>query len=138
MKSKTIIITALIVILLAAAFYSYRVYHRKKLRESFGHGTLAGQSNRIGNREDEIPQSGNLCSGTGGNGQIVNVGNNIITMKRKDDGRNQSIHLTDQKTIKTSTGSGSLSDLKTGEKITLVGGPNPDGSFTANTVVVCN
>ncbi len=48
------------------------------------------------------------------------------------------IKLTDQKTIKTSTGFGSLSDLKIGDRITLVGGSNPDGSFTAATVVVCN
>jgi hypothetical protein len=79
----------------------------------------------------EIPQSGDLCGGTGGNGQIVGVGNNEFTMKRND-------HLTGQATIKTSAGSASLSDLKIGYRVTLVGGPNPDGSFTADTVVVCN
>src|SRR5436309_5171025 len=34
----------------------------------------------------EIPQSGELCGGTGGNGQIVSVANNEFTMKRNDDG----------------------------------------------------
>ena len=86
----------------------------------------------------EIPQSGDLCGGTGGNGQIVSVGNNEFTMKRNDDGSNQVVHLTNQATIKTSAGSVSLSDLKIGYRVTLVGGPNPDGSFTADTVVVCN
>ena len=86
----------------------------------------------------EIPQSGDLCGGTGGNGQIVSVGNNEFTMKRNDDGSDQVVHVTDQATIKTSAGSASLSDLKTGYRVTLVGGPNPDGSFTADTVVVCN
>jgi len=86
----------------------------------------------------EIPQSGDLCGGTGGNGQIVSVGNNEFTMKRNDDGSDQVVHLTGQATIKTSAGSASLSDLKIGYRITLVGGPNPDGSFTADTVVVCN
>ncbi|HLO27739.1 MAG TPA: hypothetical protein VK249_01305 [Anaerolineales bacterium] len=86
----------------------------------------------------EIPQSGDLCGGTGGNGQIVSVGNNEFTMKRNDDGSNQVVHLTGQATIKTSAGSASLSDLKIGYRVTLVGGPNPDGSFTADTVVVCN
>jgi PBP1b-binding outer membrane lipoprotein LpoB len=85
----------------------------------------------------EIPQSGDLCGGTGGNGQIVSVGNNEFTMKRNDDGSEQIIHLTDRATIKTSAGSASLSDLKIGYRVTLVGGPNPDGSFTADTVVVC-
>lgn len=86
----------------------------------------------------EIPQSGDLCGGTGGNGQIVSVGNNEFTMKRNDDGSDQVVHLTGHATIKTSAGSASLSDLKIGYRVTLVGGPNPDGSFTANTVVVCN
>jgi pectate lyase len=86
----------------------------------------------------EIPQSGDLCGGTGGNGQIVSVGNNEFTMKRNDDGSDQVVHLTGQATIKTSAGSASLSDLKIGYRVTLVGGPNPDGSFTADTVVVCN
>src|SRR5512138_3126947 len=86
----------------------------------------------------EIPQSGDLCGGTGGNGQIVSVGNNEFTMKRNDDGSDQVVHLTGQAIIRTSAGSASISDLKIGYRVTLVGGPNPDGSFTADTVVVCN
>src|SRR5689334_20770698 len=86
----------------------------------------------------ETPQSEDLCGGTGGNGQIVSVGNNEFTMKRNDDGSDQVVHLTAQATIKTSAGSASLSDLKIGYRVTLVGGPNPDGSFTADTVVVCS
>ena len=86
----------------------------------------------------EIPQSEDLCGGTGGNGQIVSVGNNEFTMKRNDDdGNEQVVHLSSQAIIKTSAGSVSLSDLKIGYRVTLVGGPNPDGSFTADTVVVC-
>jgi len=86
----------------------------------------------------EIPQSGDLCGGTGGNGQIVSVENNEFTMKRNDNGSDQIVHLSGGATIKTSAGSASLSDLKTGNHVTLIGGPNPDGSFTADTVVVCN
>src|SRR5690242_2485839 len=37
----------------------------------------------------EMPQSGDLCGGTGGNGQIVSLGNNEFTMKRNDDGSDQ-------------------------------------------------
>ena len=85
-----------------------------------------------------IPQSGDLCGGTGGKGQIVSVGNNEFTIKRFDDSSDQVIHLTGQATIKTSAGSASLSDLKIGYSVTLVGHSNPDGSFTANTVVICN
>lgn len=87
--------------------------------------------------EGSIPQSGDLCGGTGGIGQIVNVGNNEFTIKRNDNGSNQVIHLTGGASIETSTGFVPLSDLKTGDRVTLVGGPNPDGSFAADTVVVC-
>jgi preprotein translocase subunit YajC len=86
----------------------------------------------------EIPQSGDLCGGTGGIGQIVSVGNNEFTIKRNDDGSDMVVHLASQATIKTSAGSASLSDLKIGYRVTLAGGRNPDGSFTARIVVVCN
>ena len=86
----------------------------------------------------EIPQSGDLCGGTGGRGQIVSVGNNEFTMKRTDDGSDQVVHLTNQATIKTSAGPAALSDLKIGYRVTPVGHPNADGSFTADIVVVCN
>ena len=86
----------------------------------------------------EIPQSGDLCGGTGGNGQIVSVGDNEFTIKLDADGSDMVVHLTGQATIKTSAGSTSLSDLKIGYRVTLVGDRNPDGSFTADTVVVCN
>jgi len=86
----------------------------------------------------EIPQSGDLCGGTGGRGQIVSVGNNEFTMKRNDDGSDQVVHLANQATIKTSAGPAALSDLKIGYRVTPVGHPNADGSFTADIVVVCN
>ena len=86
----------------------------------------------------EISQGEDLCGGTGGNGQIVSVGDNEFTIKLDADGSDMVVHLTGQATIKTSAGSASLSDLKIGYRVTLVGGPNPDGSFTADTVVVCN
>ena len=86
----------------------------------------------------EISQGEDLCGGTGGNGQIVSVGDNEFTIKLDADGSDMVVHLTGQATIKTSAGSASLSDLKVGDRVTLVGDRNPDGSFTADTVVVCN
>ncbi len=86
----------------------------------------------------EIPQNGDLCGGTGGKGQIVSVRNNEFTMKRNDDGSDQVVHLSGQATIRTSAGPALLSDLKAGYPVTLAGHPNPDGSFTADIVLVCN
>ncbi|MES2994612.1 MAG: VanZ family protein [Patescibacteria group bacterium] len=78
-----------------------------------------------------------LCGGTGGTGQIVSVGNNGFTIERRD-GSNQIVNLADKATIETPAGPVSTSDLKIGDRVTLVGDVNPDGSFTADTVVVCS
>lgn len=78
-----------------------------------------------------------LCGTTRGNGQIVSIGNNSFTLLRSD-GRNLIVNLTSNATIETSSGTVSLSDLKIGDRVTLVGGDNRDGSFTADTVVVCS
>lgn len=64
------------------------------------------------------------------------MGNDSFTLKRNN-GSDLIVHLADRATIKTSAGLVSLSDLKMGDRVTLVGGPNQDGSFTADTVVVC-
>ncbi len=80
---------------------------------------------------------GDLCSGTRGNGQIVSVGNGSFTLEHND-GRNLIVTPTDHATIETSAGFVSLSDLNVGDRVTLVGDDNRDGSFTADAVVVCN
>jgi len=98
--------------------------------------TLFG-SNAAAQSAGPTPQDGDLCNGTGGNGQIVNVGNNSFTLKRNDDGSNQIIELTRQTTTKTSAGAASFTDLKIGDRVTLIGDQNNDGSFTAMTVLVC-
>jgi glycopeptide antibiotics resistance protein len=79
-----------------------------------------------------------LCGGTGGIGQVVRVDKTAFTIKRSDDTRDQVVHLTPRAVIRTSSGLASLSDLEIGDRVTLVGSPNHDGSFTADTVVVCN
>lgn len=117
---KRIYVIILAIVITIAAFSGYK-----------GVALAASQS------EGAMPTSGDLCGGTGGNGQIVSVGISEFTMRRIDDGSNQTVHLTSGATIETSAGPVSLSALKIGDRVTLVGGPNPDGSFNADTVVVC-
>lgn len=80
----------------------------------------------------EVPQRRDLCTGTGGTGQIVGMGNHTITIRRKD-GVVQTITLTERTDIRTSAGPASAADLKTGDHVTLV----VDASETASTVLVC-
>ena len=83
-----------------------------------------------------IPTSGNLCGNTNGRGAIVSVASDTITIKL-DNGSTKNIALTSQTTIKTPSGADSISALKTGDRVTIVGSPNPDGSVTATDVLVC-
>jgi glycopeptide antibiotics resistance protein len=77
------------------------------------------------------------CGGTGGTGTIVRAGNDSFRMRRNDDGAKQLVRLAQRPAIETATGSLPPSGLRPGDRVTLVGDPNPDGSFTAATVVVC-
>ncbi len=128
---KPMYVIILIVVIAASMFEGYKVYHRIY--------SIANLSRRFGNQETgTIPRNGDLCEGTGGNGKIVSLGNNAFTLKPKN-GSNRIIHLASQVTIKISASSplASEASLKVGDRVTLVGGPNPDGSFSANGVYVC-
>lgn len=133
---KPILIIIFVIVAAAAALFGYQSYQRSRLQASTGRGAENGQSDRAGNKEGEIPRGEDLCRATGGTGQIVSVGNNTFTLQRHD-GKSEIINLTDRATIKTSVGSASVSDLKPGDRVTLIGDANPDGSFTADTVLVC-
>lgn len=86
--------------------------------------------------ESTISQSRDLCGGTGGNGEIVSVGSNTFTLN--EGSSNLVVNVTPRTTIETPTGFASLSDLKIGDRVTLVGDKHRDGTFTADAVVVCN
>lgn len=86
-------------------------------------------------------QDSDPCGGTGGNGEIVSVGNNSFTLKLNEGGQKGSgtllVTLKDRATIETQSGDVSVSDLNVGDRVTLVGDNNRDGTFTADAVVVC-
>lgn len=135
---KNIVISALIAIAVVATIvYGVTVYEKSQpVKSRVGAG--AEHSARFDDKQEgEMSQSGDPCGGTGGNGQIVSIGKNTFILKRKEDSR-LIVKLSDRAMINTSSGSAVLSDLKQGDRVTLVGGPNIDGSFTADTVVVCN
>jgi len=133
MKLKTIIITSVVVVAAAASFYGFTMSHKRQEPVSFRRAAENSQPDSIDKGKAEIPQGEDPCGGTGGTGQIVSLGNSSITIKRND-GVNEIINLTDKTTIKNSVASLSQSDLKTGDRVTVV----IDGSETATVVLVCN
>ena len=115
-KYKNIIISAITCIVLAAVAL-YTIYPKE-------------QPNRFG--KVNIAQANDPCNGTGGTGQIISVGNNTITIKRRDD-ENQVVKLTNQTKIGTSMGPATVSELKSGDRVTLI----IDDSETASMDLVC-
>jgi glycopeptide antibiotics resistance protein len=126
-RYKTIIITAIIIIAAAVATL-YVVYPKGHQRVNSRVDASSVQPNRVDNGEAEDP-----CGSTGGTGQIVSAGKNTITIKRGD-GISQIITLTDHTTIRTPSGAASQSDLKIGDRVTLV----IDDSESATLVLICN
>ena len=131
-KYKTIIIATIIVIGVAAAAL-YAIYPKGQHRVNSNRLAEKDQTDRFDKKETEISQGADPCNGTGGTGQIVSVGDNIITIKAGN-GTTKIIKLTDKTKISNSLGSASTSDLKTGDGVTVV----IDGSETATIVLICN
>lgn len=120
-------ISVAIVVLIIAAFAYYGIARYQRSRRNIGNSV-------------HFVQGIDPCSGTGGNGKIVSIGDNGFVMSvihGKNNGSNQAVHLSDKTVIRTSTGAASLSALQVGGRITVAGSSNPDDSFTAKLVAVC-
>jgi hypothetical protein len=117
---KTIVVAALTGVAAAVVFYGGVVY--PMTHQPVNPPVVDAPVQRV-----------DLCGGTGGTGQIISLGNHTITIKRND-GVTQTLTLTDRTTIRTPAGPAAASDLKVGDRVTVV---VYDGK-TATTVVVCS
>ena len=134
MKAKHAVIISVIVIAIAAAAAFYvmdTMQHRPQPVVA-----EPNQDDSMDKGDSHTLPGADPCGGTGGTGQIVHVENNSITIRRGN-GTNVIIYFTDQTTFQTSAGAATKSDLKTGERVTVVVDINQDGSGTATTVLVC-
>jgi glycopeptide antibiotics resistance protein len=77
-----------------------------------------------------------LCGGTGGTGEIIELGEQTITIKRKD-GVIQRIGVGKQTTIKNSAGPATAGDLKKGDHVTVIIGLIKEDSMMASAILVC-
>jgi len=80
----------------------------------------------------DVPRR-DLCGGTGGTGQIVSVDGPHDDDQSEQTVWFQTLTVTDRTTIRTSDGPASVSDLKVGDRVTVV---VYDGK-TATTVLIC-
>lgn len=124
---KAIIATTALIIIVSATVL-YGIYPKER---PVNH--RANAMNNTSNNKTEVLQGDDPCNGTGGTGQIIEVANNSINIKRND-GVVQTIKFTDDTMIKNSMGLVSKFDLKIGHRVTLV----IDETETASFILVCN
>ena len=128
-RSKIIFFVTILVIVIA--FFGISYYRNGQFPIGFEKAVIHKPTNVDLNRQ--LNQGDDPCNGTGGTGQIISVGSQSITIKRKDGG-SQSIKLTTQTVIKNSTTTITASELKMGQRVTLI----IDETETASLVLVCN
>ncbi len=135
---NSVIIVAIILILVAAGggFYAGMQYQKSQ-------NPLGGQ---FGNRSFAGGNGGQFFTGRGANGaaggqrftpvrgQIISLGNNTLTVKQQD-GSTKLVVLGSSTTY-VNTQKASLSDIKQGDTVMVVGSANSDGSITANDIQI--
>lgn len=139
-KSENVRIAAVlaIVVVAAALFYGAAAYQKGRLPLSFEQGPGTDRSDHPDKDKGGIPGADDPCGGTGGLGQIVGTGSHAITVKTRD-GSEQLIKLTDQTKIRNSAGALLASNLKIGNRVTIVTfESDQDGNKIATVVLVCN
>ncbi len=125
MKTNQIIITVLIAIIVAGAgFFGGMQFEKSKVTSNPTNNFVAmrnGTGTRFGNR-----------AGNGSTGQVISQDANSLTIKLNDG--SSKIILLSSNTKFSKTDTASLSDIKTGDRIMIIGTPNSDGSETADTI----
>lgn len=129
MKAKnSVLITVILVILVgAAAFFGGMQFQKSQNRSQFA-GQF-GANGRGGNRQFG-PRTG--ANGGAVVGQILSTDANSITVKMQD-GSSKIVLLSGSTSINKQA-TGSVSDLKTGDRVAVFGTANSDGSVTAQSV----
>lgn len=112
------------VVVAAAAFFGgmqYQKSQRPTAFARFGDGRF-GQNRQFSGRNGQNVVTGN----------IVSADDNSVTVKLSD-GSSKIVILSSNTAI-SKQASGSKSDLKSGERVAVIGTPNSDGSVTAQSI----
>lgn len=128
LKNYKTIMSAITLIIVVSATILYAIYPKEQPVNFRKNATNVGADNK-----DVMLQGDDPCNGTGGTGQIIEVGNNSINIRRND-GVIQTVKFTNSTTIKNSMGLVAKADLKIGNRVTLV----IDETETASLILVCN
>ncbi len=120
------------VVIAVASFYGGMQYQMSQRGNSAG-AQLAGRNGSFGDRQAGQGRGFN-SQNRPVSGEIISQDDASVTVKMQD-GSTKIVIVSDKTTInKASTGT--KSDLKTGEKVTVFGTENSDGSVTAQNVSI--
>lgn len=124
---NTIIIVVLVLVVGAGTFFGGMKYQQSK-RQVF--------NRQFGNTQGQAGQAGRIGSNRLGfrpvSGEIIGADEKSITVKLQD-GSSKIVLFSDRTEINKAS-SGAKEDLKTGEKVMVVGTENSDGSVTAQSI----
>lgn len=124
-----------LIVLLMISFTGIYYAQQGRLPISIGNTDKNGQ--KIFPGYNNQPNLGtDPCNGSGGIGEIVSLGNNYFILRRSD-GVEQRIILSKNTSIKSSIGEIKQADLKLGDRVTIVTGPDSDLGVTADLVLIC-
>ena len=128
MKNNYLITAVLVIVFAGAGFYGGMKYQQSKV------SSLSGQfSNRQGMmRNGQVGGNGNRSGFRPVAGEIISADGKSITVKLQDD--SSKIVLINDKTVINKAQTVSKSELKVGEKVSVFGSENTDGSVTAQNV----
>jgi len=145
-KQKTMFLVLGFIIIAAGAFFGGMKFQEGKqtadisnYQSPFNRFTTRQTNNsQRTNDGQQLPGQGSMMRNNGNsgfrpvNGDIINADDKSITVKMTD-GSSKIIFFSDKTTINKSTVA-STADLKTGEKVMVIGQQNADGSVTATNI----
>jgi glycopeptide antibiotics resistance protein len=139
MPARFVIISAMVItaIVALAAFYSIAFFQKAQSQREDVHFTNDVMADSVSTKNNHEPKKADPCKGTGGTGEIINVGKNSFTLKRRD-GLNELIHFTDNTAFSNSGGKISPASLSIGARVTVVVLDDEKGESVASVVLVCN
>lgn len=140
-KIPQIIIGVLVVGIIS--FYGGMRYRENKTSTSVSGGSLAPGQQRVGGqfgganggiRVGGGNRGGTMMGGGFANGEVVTADAKSLTVKMRDGSSKIVIFSNSTQILKSSAGI--LADVIVGSQVTVTGGPNSDGSITAQTIQI--
>lgn len=136
LRTSKLFLTCLIIVFLIAVYFVFSFFRNGSEPIPPSYHFRNEKLDHLENTNNAASEN-DLCSGTGGTGQIIGKANHAITIKRKD-GIEEVIHLSGKTSIKNSSGNITEEDLKMGNRVTVVVGLIPEDPQAASLVLVCH